>query len=276
MRKVTIVSIMVTFVIALAALPAGAYWNLSMPYKMHFPQLPDTTPSGWDVNCTFNSAECCTVVLADDFLCTETGWVKDIHFWGSWMNDVEGMITHFRLEIYSDEPGPPSKPKQRLWWLDVPYDSVHVVPHDMQTLVEGWYCPCCGIAPRNNHRWYYQYNVTIPKGPQFCQEEGTVYWLSIRAYVGTGPQACWGWKTALRQYHYRDDAVFLCPGGTWQELKDPYDYQTLDLAFVITGDNIPPEKVPSLSQLGLIVLALLLAATGAVFMIRRSVRARAA
>ncbi|MFH1700549.1 MAG: hypothetical protein ABIE07_08170, partial [Candidatus Zixiibacteriota bacterium] len=48
-------------------------WTVDDPHKMHFPQLPDET--GWAVNATQ------PLIIADDFLCTESGLIKDIHFW---------------------------------------------------------------------------------------------------------------------------------------------------------------------------------------------------
>jgi hypothetical protein len=51
-------------------------------HKMHFPQLPD--PTGWDVR-----AYC----IEDDWQCSETGYVSDIHFWGSWHADEVGVLT---------------------------------------------------------------------------------------------------------------------------------------------------------------------------------------
>jgi len=71
-------------------------WQPGDPHKMHFAQLPDTT--GWDVNATW------PVVLADDWECSETGWVKDIHFWGSWRDGIQGEISQFVLSIHEDIP----------------------------------------------------------------------------------------------------------------------------------------------------------------------------
>jgi hypothetical protein len=51
---------------------AIADWEPSDGHKMHFPQMPD--PVGWDVN--FHD-----FYLADDWRCSETGPVTDIHFW---------------------------------------------------------------------------------------------------------------------------------------------------------------------------------------------------
>ncbi|MCJ7578787.1 MAG: hypothetical protein MUO91_10085, partial [candidate division Zixibacteria bacterium] len=50
-------------------------------HKMHFPQLPDL--EGWDVYAVYPKT------LADDWKCSATGPVTDIHFWGSW-KDIDG------------------------------------------------------------------------------------------------------------------------------------------------------------------------------------------
>ena len=52
-------------------------------HKMHFPQLPDE--DGWDVNAT-------DMCLADDWECSETGYVTDVHFWGSWEQGYMGVF----------------------------------------------------------------------------------------------------------------------------------------------------------------------------------------
>ncbi|MCX6832485.1 MAG: hypothetical protein NT028_10220, partial [candidate division Zixibacteria bacterium] len=92
-------------------------WDPGDPYKMHFPQLPNE--SGWDVNATD------PVVLAEDWQCSETGWVKDIHFWGSWKNGIVGQIQYFNLMICSDIPANPpqipySRPGPSLWHRQIP------------------------------------------------------------------------------------------------------------------------------------------------------------
>ncbi len=74
----------------------ACYWQTGDDYKMHYPQLPDS--SGWDVNATW------PVVLADDWLCSETGWVKDLHFWGGWRDGQPGVVSQFVLSIHEDIP----------------------------------------------------------------------------------------------------------------------------------------------------------------------------
>jgi len=66
--------------IVLSAVGAAADWQPADGHKMHFPQLPDE--EGWDVNAT------APMILADDWRCSQSGLVTDIHFWGSW-RDME-------------------------------------------------------------------------------------------------------------------------------------------------------------------------------------------
>ena len=72
----TAVSVVVTmsFVLCGAGVAQGD-WDVSDGHKMHFPQLPDH--DGWDVEGLAGGD------LADDWLCTSTGPVQDIHIWFS-------------------------------------------------------------------------------------------------------------------------------------------------------------------------------------------------
>ncbi|RME30057.1 MAG: hypothetical protein D6800_02190, partial [Candidatus Zixiibacteriota bacterium] len=96
MRKLLRLTILTAALLILAAGLLWGDWAPGDPYKMHYPQLPDE--SGWDVNATK------PLVLADDWMCTESGYVKDIHFWGSWLGGVEGVIDSFALSIHADIP----------------------------------------------------------------------------------------------------------------------------------------------------------------------------
>ena len=58
-------------------------WDPGDGHKMHYAQLPK--PGGWDVAFNFSR-------LADDWECSETGPVKDIHFWVSWEQDMVSPI----------------------------------------------------------------------------------------------------------------------------------------------------------------------------------------
>ncbi|MEZ6319424.1 MAG: PEP-CTERM sorting domain-containing protein, partial [Phycisphaerales bacterium] len=67
----------------------------------------------------------------------------------------------------------------------------------------------------------------------FYQEAGTIYWLDL-SVITLDPLARVGWKTSLD--HFEDDAVWSVAGLGWQELFDPFNGQSLDLAFVITPE----------------------------------------
>jgi len=160
--------------ITLLAGPALADWQPGDGHKMHFPQLPDE--DGWDLNTTF------PMCLSDDWECSQTGWVKDLHFWGSWRDGVEGVITGFNMAImenlpvgHPDNPHPYSIPGETLW-MATGDEAIQVVQISDAPL-EGWYDPRTGVVLEDNHTVYYQYNVTIPKNNWFWQRAGTVYWL---------------------------------------------------------------------------------------------------
>ena len=76
---------------------AQADWFPGDDHKMHYPQLPD--PDGWDINVH-------DWTLADDWQCSETGTVSDVHFWVSWEQDMgdPAMITQITLSIHNDIP----------------------------------------------------------------------------------------------------------------------------------------------------------------------------
>jgi len=202
-------------------------------HKMHHPQLPDE--SGWDVWASES------VTLADDWRCTETGFIKDVHFWGSWLNGADGVILSFTLSVHSDIPADPptipfSKPGGLIRELTIPISMVVITPIDAPTW-EGWYNPVTGGFLEDNHHRYYRYDITLPETDWIEQEFGTIYWLDISAQVEGA--ARWGWKSSMN--HWNDDAVWSTPANDWVEMYEPPDFeQSLDLAFVITGDSLPP------------------------------------
>jgi hypothetical protein len=217
----------------LLAAPTLADWNVGDTHKMHFPQLPD--PNGWDVKAAYPK------VLADDWKCSETGPVTDVHFWGSWYNDDVGPIRWIQVSIHSDIPDPDgtgpefSKPGDLLWLRVFYPEEVTVRP--WETGQQGWYDTNLGIWEYPNHYQTYQYNIVDIPDP-FIQEQGTIYWLDISVECQYGE---WGWKTSLD--HWNDDAVWAdyVPGDPppppeFMEIRDPITGESLDMAFVITPE----------------------------------------
>jgi len=205
-----------------------------MAHKMHYPQLPDLETTGMDV------AACVPVTLADDFLCTQTGRVTDIHVWGSWWCDKvpPSSIWGFILNLYSDVPADQSgvgysMPGDLLWSGDffgeeavgiiyaIADEDFYDAPLDE---IVGWDTKVC------------QYNFHVDSDEAFLQQKGAIYWLGVQEYVTFAP---FGWKTSPDRWN--DGGVWLHPDlGTWHELRYPEGHplqgQRIDLAFVIVPE----------------------------------------
>lgn len=200
---------------------ALADWDPDDPFKMHFPQLPD--PNGWDVNMTFPN------VLADDWMCIDSGWVSDIHFWFSFREDVPVPIDAIHVSIHADDrSGPFSKPGNLLWDRDFSFNEFTL--REWGVGDQGWFDPASGQFIPGDHTMTWQANIEHIIDP-FWQDAGTIYWLDL-SIISPDPFFQVGWKTSMD--HFEDDAVWNLPGIGWQELFDPFTGESLDLAFVIT------------------------------------------
>ena len=233
---------------------AVADWDEGDGHKMHWPQLPD--PNGWDVFCTSWSPQYPNVILADDWECSESGYITDIHFWGSWLGDNIGQIDYFLIGIAENIPpeqnphGNWSMPGDTLIEWDI-YDWIERGPY---TGNQGWYW-CYEEVNQwqpDDHQFYWQYNVFLDEEDWFWQEAGTIYWLYITAIVYEQPpeQPIWGWKSTLQDLHFMDDGVWcFVYEYIWFPLTYPTGY-TMDLAFVINGGEEP--AIPNLDCDGIL------------------------
>lgn len=228
------------------ALPALADWDPGDPYKMHYPQMPD--PNGWDV--WFNSPQ----AIGDDWRCSQTGPVTDIHFWFSSIGDMPFQMQTVRVMIFNDVPAGPDSYSHP----EIAYPAWQRVfaGADVQTRLvsdqgdQGWYEPHKpSVDPTNpnyqehDHHKYWQANIENITNP-FQQTEGETYWLVLNVEATDQDQqvpAWLGWKTSLQ--HFEDDAVFWYydqpsgGSGEWRELVDPVTGKSLDMAFVITPET---------------------------------------
>ena len=218
MRKLIFISVFLVFV-------AGntlADWDPGDGHKMHYPQMPDSL--GWDVDFGPDVPQ-----LADDWQCSESGFVEDFHLWISWQDDVLNGVAGVQTTIYGDDrSGPYSKPGTKLWSELIKGENLTVRHYG--TGDQGWYDPVAGTWSENDHTNYYQINIDYIEDP-FYQEKDTIYWLSV-CVIST---AQIGWKTSLN--HFEDDAVWWDEvNDKWQELRDPITTESLDMAFVITPE----------------------------------------
>ena len=201
-------------------------------HKMHYPQLPDE--AGWDVMAT--EAE-----LADDWLCTDSGFIKDIHFWGSWKDGNTGDLAGFIIRVYSDIPVDPpsilySRPGQLLWEFEAMPDDI-VITSLFPNTEEGWYNPFTGLVLPLNHQEYFRYDINLEEANWFEQDSGTIYWLSITAMTGDPQFELWGWKSSIN--HFNDDAVWNDPTGMgWMEMYEPYEPSVNEFDVEIGPNNV--------------------------------------
>ena len=165
--------------------------------------------------------------------------VSDIHFWGSWRNDVSVAINNIHIEIWSDTPVddpqnqlPYSHPTTggKLWQANFAAGEFTIRGPEYGD--QGWYDPTMNpetVIP-HDHNEYYQINIDNILNP-FVQTLDEVYWLAINVETAN-PNFQFGWKTSTD--HWNDDAVYNQDG--WQELRDPLTTESLDMAFVITPE----------------------------------------
>lgn len=230
-------------------------WVPEDGHKMHFPQLPD--PEGLDVD--FEAPH----LLADDWLCTETGEVTGIHFWASHRGGELPVINDLKVQVFSNIPATDdtfSMPGDALWEGSLLAESFKFATAPGGTGSQGWFDPNQGEYIPNDHDSYFQINLTDFREP-FVQKENEIYWLGISIDTSNAD----GWKTAdLNAYpdpytgsHYEDDAVFLRDAGNWAELLyppgHPMEGRSLDLAFVIVPE---PTGLALLSLGGLMLFGL--------------------
>lgn len=129
--------------------PALADWDSEDPHKMHYPQLPGGSMSG---------AMNYWAGMGDDWQCSQSGYVEDIHFWICDIGDDQ--INNIWVRIYSDDrSGAWSQPGDLLW-------QRYLVPGD--------------FAVRDWNSWLDQVNIENIVEP-FYQTEDTIYWLIMSA-----------------------------------------------------------------------------------------------
>jgi hypothetical protein len=229
-------ALMLAAFFAVSPIAGLADWDPGDPYKMHFPQLPD--PLGWDIDFMAGSLN----EVADDWLCTSSGPITDIHFWYSAFNDGPSAIETIAVSIYSNDPGLPgsfSRPDQLLWGRT--FTAADFVTRFYGTGDQGMAEPKENFWDPNNHELYYQANITDIANP-FIQQQGEIYWLGLSVGVPAGGTQL-GWKTSLDKYE--DDAVYRDTNADWQELLVGGVGPSLDMAFVV----VPEPTTISLSAL---------------------------
>ncbi len=277
---------------------ALADWDPGDDHKMHFPQLPDISSNGMDVLATWGLGDAANQfgkIVADDWRCSESGPVSDIHIWGSWLNDMlpqgtDGTASadnvRFKLSIHENIPAgvdtemPWSHPGLELWQSVFEVGDPQVTSRLYATLPVGeeemFYDPNLD-AIIGFDREVYQYNFVLTEDaadPLFHQVEGEIYWLDVQAdpvepIVASSEPALFGWKTSdFNQYptpwtgnHYEDDAVFgdnIEFGGPpviWVDMHYPFGHEFEGHSFDQAFVITPEPSTLVLAGLALVALA---------------------
>jgi hypothetical protein len=257
---------------AFLSAPVQADWDPADGWKwLQNPDLridPQVGPLGIDIAVGNSSGFQRTV--ADDFLCTQTGPIQDIHLWMSFVNDTvisDPATLLFQFGIWTDVPAgsglvPWSTPGGQVWSAMMNPTSYRVVA----TLPGEPYWDPISTYPSGSDSLVWQFNFDPIDNPYI--QEGTptdpiVYWLSVGVVGYQDPgQFIYddhiGWKTSAE--HWNDDAVFWDDRtAQWTELvyqlPHPLAGQSIDMAFVITTPE--PATYGLIAGLGLLGFAVL-------------------
>ena len=219
--------------------PSGPPWLYGDPHVMHFPMLPDTLCcDAYDVIATYPS------VMADDWRCEKSGWMKDIHFWGGWTDRTQNSVVNLILSLHEDIPASPpeipfGKPGNKLWEKAIRiYGEWDIYgPHEPQ-----WYDPVYESPPKG-FDWSVrrtQYDIYLDSLDWYWLDSGVVYWLSLSAEIeDTIYYERWCWRSADWLCPWGDNAVWMRLGESeWDELWKPQPGDDpLHLSFVITSND---------------------------------------
>jgi hypothetical protein len=226
-------------------------------------QEPDTSENGIDIRCDRNDG--INRILADDFLCTQTGPINKVTLWGSWFHDqygLKGVINSIHLSIHSDKPDPDgnmgplfSEPNELLWSRTVSKADINETLFKDE-FYEFWWDPYTmpqAMWPGDTQIW--KYDINIPYGGFIQQGDPChpmIYWLDVNVEIDpvlSPPGAQFGWKTAKNHWH--DDAVrWDDVTQQWFEMRYPPGHpscpNSIDLSFIICTGEEPPEVLDHL------------------------------
>src|SRR2546422_4454821 len=173
----------------LVATPAQAHWPNTNATK--FVQMPDLSTNGMDIFFVNYPT-----ILADDFVCTNTGPVTDVHLWISSIEDAPTTGGQFELSIWDDVPGDPaagipSHPGKRLWSeIFGPGQYEIVAPWAVNLQEQFWNLDASPPQFFGPDTKLFQYNF-YPKNP-FTQTgtplTNVIYWLGVSMQNDSPPQ----------------------------------------------------------------------------------------
>jgi hypothetical protein len=224
-------------VVGLIVAPVLSDWNHDVKWDQLDPQDSYGGASWVDYNTPSDA------LTADDFLCSETGWISDIEFWG-WSIYGNEYIDSFRITFYSDVPASPGDASHP---GDMLYDYTIGPVTDPEYPTLGWQ------EIETNH-----FKINLPEDQWFAQTAGNIYWIGIQGVMVTDGYFdgfYWNFRDRYEET-WGDDAAFtseyfgMAPWWSWgspagyanpdlYETTLPADWTSLDMSFRLTGLPIP-------------------------------------
>ena len=247
--------------------PENRWWDVikhpwtEKPIDMSFVLTTCKGPIKWlqlpDMADGFNIASLpMDPVIADDFLCTNGKPVKDVHFWGSYLDNPYEPGEHWQQgnpgPPFSPLPKPPGVQKFKLsFHKDIPAGVDPSMPWshpgalikdiwvEFDKVNERYWDSVPHTGPDGSIWWEHKFYYIVHLEELFPQEKGRVYWLDIGAVPkepGTEPTWFWGWETS--KDHWNDNAVRGWEEGWWWENLGELYGSPIDMAFLlITRDD---------------------------------------
>jgi hypothetical protein len=202
-------------------------------------QPPDMS-LGWNLQSQWDTIDGePNVIRADNWRCSATGLVTDIHWWGSYLFNNRGTdpIAGFEISIHAN--GPDNLPSQLLYREVFDFSNVNEQAFG---------------APVNGEQ-VYEYKVYLSN--DFTQYHNDIYWLDIVALTPDQKRwPMWGWHTAV------NEQIEAALSGSAQTTKDwenhdptwggnadnPWQHAQYDMAFELT--TIPEPSLVALFGFG--------------------------
>jgi len=208
-------------------------------------QLPDME-NGFDQQSQWDPSDNePNLVKADDWQCLDGLPVTDIHWWGSYFNNVPfepGDLQGFAILIYADtEIGPD------VWGPGTLLEDYFVPLDDANETEYGTDC---------EGETVYQYSWDLD--PWFSQDILSWYWVSIVAVTpGIGNTPVWGWHTGFGGPGSEPAVKGLVPVDSAIPEGNPEMWQVVDYDFAFALTTVPEPgtlAILGLSALGLLTL----------------------
>ena len=188
-------------------------------------------------------------IVADDFVCTEFGYITQFIVWGSWLYEYppgnDPYAVTFTVNVHENTVvGDANVPGEVLWSQSFAFDDFSV--EEIHYASNSFYDPNSGFYAEYSASRVWKYKL-YPDDPQFLQEgmpEAPIkYWLSVSAVPLDG-EARFGWVNSGIPYPpTTEPAVFRQGSDPWEQMAYPAEHPAeglpIDLAFAIIG---PPTE----------------------------------